>query len=138
MNWSYLLTGFDGRIGRRDFWAGFAVLLGVELICHLAAYRIGGDRLGAIVDLAFIYFWFALFIKRANDRDLPTWLVGSFFALAFAMDFLVVVAMGLVSRLMLVFLVPYLVLALVLLVELGLRPGTPGRNRFGPDPAGRR
>lgn len=137
MNWFYLYTSFDGRIGRLPFWMGFIGLLGVELLFHFQAYRIEGDRLSAIVDLAFTYPWFALFAKRAHDRNFPIFVVGAFFALAFGMDFLVIVFGGEPHALMLLLLALYLVLGLVLLVELGFRAGTPGANPFGPDPSAR-
>lgn len=134
MNWRYLLTEFDGRISRQPFWMGFAVLTAAEIACHLAAREIEGGRLSAIVDLAFIYPEYALFIKRAHDRNMPPFIIGVFFALAFAMDFLIVLGAGEDSPVLLPLLVPYFALLLVFLVELGMRPGTPGDNRFGPDP----
>ena len=45
----------------------------------LVAEQIQGDRLSAIVDLAFTYPEFAIALKRAHDRDLPVWLLIIFF-----------------------------------------------------------
>jgi uncharacterized membrane protein YhaH (DUF805 family) len=138
LDWAYLFTRFDGRIARRPFWIAFLALLGVEIAAQILAYAIQGDRLGAIVDLAFTYPEFALFAKRAHDRNLPTWLVGGFFAISVLMNFLVVVGwrgnMDELDPLTLIILVPWFILAVALLVELGFRRGTQGPNRHGPDP----
>jgi len=105
------------------------------------ATRIEGERLSAIVDLAFIYPEFALFTKRAHDRNMPTRLIGAFFAISAFIDFLVIVGLGGANKAstpMLVVMVPWTIFALALLVELGMRRGTSGPNRYGPDPlAGR-
>ena len=55
------------------------------LACY-AAQQIEGDKLNAIVDLAFNYPEFAIAAKRANDRDLPLWLIAVFFAASVLLD----------------------------------------------------
>ena len=55
MDWAYLLNSFDGRIGRKTFWIAMAVVTVAEIIGHIFAEEIQGDRLSAIVDLAFTY-----------------------------------------------------------------------------------
>jgi len=138
IDWTYLFTRFDGRIARRPFWIALLTLLGVEIAAQMLAYQIEGDRLGAIVDLAFTYPEFALLVKRAHDRNLPTWLVAGFFALSVLMNFLVVLGwrsnMDELDPVTLIILVPWFVVAVALLVELGFRRGTQGPNRYGPDP----
>ena len=138
LDWVQLFTRFDGRISRRPFWTAFLALLAVEIIGQMLAYQIEGDRLGAIVDLAFTYPEFALFTKRAHDRDMPTWLVGIFFAMSVLMNFLVVVGwsgkMDEPDPFTLIILVPWLIFAIALLIDLGFRRGTSGPNRYGPDP----
>jgi len=138
MDWAFLFNTFEGRIARQTFWIGFAVLLVAELLAHFLAEEIQGDRLSAIVDLAFAYPEFALCIKRAYDRNLPLWLLIAFFAASALLDFLTVLEMAGTddqpSLLSVVFALPFTALGLVLLVELGFRRGTVGPNPHGPDP----
>jgi uncharacterized membrane protein YhaH (DUF805 family) len=138
MNWAYLLNGFHGRIGRQTFWIAMAVLTVTELICHFVAEQIQGDRLSAIIDLAFTYPEFAVAIKRAHDRDLPVWLLGIFFGAGAMLDLFTVLGLAgsdeAPSMLSLAIAVPFTVFGLALLVELGFRRGTVGPNQYGPDP----
>ena len=122
-----------------------AVLAVVETIGQTVAHRIEGDRLGSIVDLGFSYAEFALTLKRAHDRDLPTWLVAALFVASVILDFLTVIGvnteLGDLSSpnpIAVLLTLPMTALSVVLLVDLGFRRGTKGLNRFGPDPlAGR-
>jgi uncharacterized membrane protein YhaH (DUF805 family) len=138
MNWVYLLTSFEGRIGRQTFWIGIAVLLVAEITAHLAAEALQGDRLSAIVDLAFTYPEFAISAKRANDRDLPIWILIVFFGGGALLDLLTVLNLTgsteQPSVLSLFIAVPFTVLLVALIIELGFRRGTIGPNRYGPDP----
>jgi len=140
MNWLSLFNTFDGRIGRKTFWIAIAVLFVAELFGHLLAEQIEGDRLSAIVDLAFTYPEFAVAIKRAHDRNLPVWLLIVFFAAGAVLDTLTVLELTGTeeepSLLSLGIALPFTVLGLALLVELGFRKGTPGPNQYGPDPLG--
>ncbi|HTZ03935.1 MAG TPA: DUF805 domain-containing protein [Xanthobacteraceae bacterium] len=140
MDWAYLYNTFEGRISRQTFWIGVVVLLVAELVAHVLAEEIQGDRLSAIVDLAFAYPEFALCLKRAHDRNLPLWLLIAFFFASALLDFLTVLEMtgtddqpNLAS---IAIALPFTVLALVLLVELGFRRGTVGPNQYGADPLG--
>jgi len=138
MDWAYLLKGFHGRIGRQTFWIAMGVLIVVELFAHVAAEAIQGDRLSAIVDLAFTYPEFAIAVKRAHDRNLPLWLLIAFFGAGALLDLLTVLQLTGTdeepSLLSLVIALPFTVLGLALLVELGFRRGTIGANQYGPDP----
>jgi len=138
MDWFYLLNSFDGRISRQTFWIGIAVLLVAEIAAHLAAEAIQSDRLSAIVDLAFTYPEFAIAAKRAHDRDLPIWILIVFFGGGAVLDLLTVLDLTgsteQPSVLSLFIAVPFTVLLVALMIELGLRRGTIGPNRFGPDP----
>ena len=138
MDWAYLFNTFHGRIGRQTFWIGMAILAVAEIFSHLVAEQIQGDRLSAIVDLAFTYPEFAVAIKRAHDRPLPVWLLGAFFGASALLDLLTVLGLDgsdeAPSMLSLAIAVPFTVLGLALLIELGFRKGTVGPNQFGPDP----
>ncbi len=138
MDWVYLLNSFEGRIGRQTFWIAMVVIGIANVLVCLIAQEFGGERLSAIVDLAFTYPEFAVGAKRCHDRNLPLWLLGIFFAANAALDLLTVLGWGgtdeAPSILALTIAVPFTVLGLALLFELGFRRGTPGLNPYGPDP----
>ncbi len=138
MDWVYILNGFEGRIGRQTFWIAMAVVSIANVLLCLIAQEFGGERLSAIVDLAFTYPEFAVGAKRSHDRNLPLWLLGIFFAANAALDLLTVLGWTgtdeAPSMLAVVVAVPFTVLGLALLFELGFRRGTPGPNPYGPDP----
>jgi uncharacterized membrane protein YhaH (DUF805 family) len=138
MDWAYLFNGFHGRIGRQTFWIAMGVLAVAELVCHFIADEFQGERLGAIVDLAFTYPEFAVSLKRAHDRNLPVWLLYIFFGAGALLDLFTVLDLAgsdeAPSMLSLAIAVPFSVFGLALLVELGFRRGTVGLNPNGPDP----
>jgi uncharacterized membrane protein YhaH (DUF805 family) len=138
MDWAYLLNSFEGRISRKTFWTGMAVLITAEILAHLVAQSLQGDRLSAIVDLAFTYPEFAIAAKRAHDRDLPIWILIVFFGGGAVLDLLTVLELAgsteQPSVLSLFIAVPFTVLLMALLIELGFRRGTIGPNQYGPDP----
>jgi uncharacterized membrane protein YhaH (DUF805 family) len=138
MDWRYLLDAFHGRIGRQTFWIALGAVLAANVVACYVAQQIGGDKLNAVVDLVFTYPEFAIAVKRGNDRNMPLWPIAVFFAGSVLLDFLSV--LGLTgtdeepSTLSFAIAVPFTILGLGLLVELGFRKGTPGPNRHGPDP----
>jgi uncharacterized membrane protein YhaH (DUF805 family) len=138
MDWAYLFNSFDGRIGRRTFWIAMAVITVAELFAHALAQQFDGDRLSAILDLAFTYPEFAVAAKRGNDRNMSLWLLGAFFGAGALLDFLTVVGWAGTdeepSLASLAIAIPFMLFGLALLVELGFRKGTTGPNRYGPDP----
>ncbi len=138
MDWAYLLNGFHGRIGRQTFWIAMGVVAAAEIVGHLIANQIEGDRLGAIIDLAFTYPEFAIAVKRGHDRNLPVWLLGVFFGAGALLDLITVLGLAGTddepSMVSLAIAVPFTVVGLALLVELGFRRGTVGPNQYGPDP----
>ncbi len=138
MDWLYLFNGFHGRISRQGFWIGFAVLLVAELAAHFVTEELQGDRLSAIVDLAFTYPELAVAVKRGHDRNLPLWLIGAFFAASALLDLLTVLGWAGTadepSAASLLVALPFTIFGIALLVELGFRRGTVGPNQYGPDP----
>ena len=138
MDWTYLFNSFDGRISRQTFWTAMVVLLIAEILAHIIAEAIQGDRLSAIVDLAFTYPEFAIAAKRGHDREMPLWLLIIFFGAGAVLDLLTVLELSGTdeepSMLSIFIAVPFTVLGLALLVELGFRRGTVGPNQYGPDP----
>jgi uncharacterized membrane protein YhaH (DUF805 family) len=138
MDWVYLLSSFEGRISRKTFWIAIAALIAAELAGYLIAQALQGDRLSAIVDLAFVYPEFAIAAKRAHDRDLPIWILIIFFGGGAVLDLLTVLELSggtdQPSLMSLMIAVPFTVLLVALLIELGFRRGTIGPNQYGPDP----
>lgn len=127
MDWKYILTSFSGRLNRQPFWLGLVLVIVVELVVFYAvsslfgtftptdvpgAYGMQFSPIGwvimAILYIAVLWAGLALQIKRWHDRDKSGWWV-------------------------LISLVP-LVGAIWVIVECGFLAGTPGQNRFGPDP----
>lgn len=118
MDWTYLLTSFNGRINRAKFWAGIGVFILIGIVALILDAILGtrfntgsGAQVGIIsslAGLASIYFAIALYAKRWHDRDKSGWwtLIG---------------------------LVP-VIGGIWLLVELGFLEGTRGANQYGPDP----
>jgi uncharacterized membrane protein YhaH (DUF805 family) len=138
MNWLYILDGFHGRISRQTFWIAMGTVLLANVVVCYAAQQIQGDQLNAIADLAFTYPEFAIAVKRANDRNLPLWLLGIFFAASVLLDLFSVLGWAgtdeAPSTLAIAVSVPFTILGLALLIELGFRKGTPGPNPHGADP----
>ena len=138
MDWAFLFNNFEGRIGRQTFWFAMGALLVAEIFGHILAEEIQGDRLSAIVDLAYTYPEFAVAVKRAYDRNMPLWLLIVFFGASAVLDLLTVLQWTGTedepSLLTLLIALPFTVLGLALLVELGFRRGTIGPNQYGPDP----
>jgi uncharacterized membrane protein YhaH (DUF805 family) len=138
MNWVYLFTSVEGRISRQPFWIACAALAAAEVLGQWLAQQIEGDRLGIVVDLAFTYPEFTLAVKRANDRNVPTYVIGVFFGVAVVINFFMLMGWagqaGDQNPVFVVVMYAWAVFALALIVELGFRRGTVGPNRFGPDP----
>ncbi len=115
MDWKYLLTSFDGRINRAKFWAAVGVMIAASIVAAiidgllgLSIGQSGLGILGAIVSLVSIYIGAAVYAKRWHDRDKSGWWT-------------------------LIVLVPFIG-GIWLLVECGFLQGTPGPNKYGPDP----
>jgi len=116
MDWNHLYTNFDGRISRQPFWIGTLVLWAASIALLILAGIIVGSASTAmmliqlVIGLAFLVPSLAVAVKRFHDRDKSGWWV-------------------------LIIFIP-LIGFIWYLVELGFLPGTPGPNRFGPDPLG--
>jgi uncharacterized membrane protein YhaH (DUF805 family) len=141
MDWVYLLNSFHGRIGRQTFWIAMsAVVVANVAACYLAE-KIDGERLSAIVDVAFTYPQFAIAAKRGHDCGLPVWVLGIFFAVNAVLDLLVVLGLAGTnqepSAILLTLELPFMVVLIALLIELGCRKGPAGPNQYGPDPLGK-
>jgi uncharacterized membrane protein YhaH (DUF805 family) len=115
MDWRQFLFSFQGRVGRQQYWV--MVLLSVPFI--LAAAIINGglrrdpaETPGVLVLLPMLWAAVAVTIKRWHDRSKSGWWI-------------------------LINLIP-VVGDIWSLIENGFLKGTPGENRFGPDPLERK
>ncbi len=79
-------------------------------------------------------------MKRAHDRNMPLVFLIAFFGASAVLDLLTVLEMTGTdeepSSVSVLIAVPFSILALFLLVELGFRKGVDGPNQYGPDPLG--
>lgn len=139
MNFSYLFTSLDGRINRKPYWLSALLLLAVSLVSQLVVYGIAGMQIMMIFGLIFMWPSFALAVKRAHDRNRPTWLVAIFFCILLIISFMQIAGIhetdageqsGAFTAISLVF----LVFAIYSFIDWGLLRGTKGPNQYGPDP----
>jgi len=114
MDWKYLFTSLEGRIGRQNFWTGVLVMIAGSIIAAVLDSIIGTRTetgigiIGIIYGIAMIYPGIMLYAKRWHDRGKSGWwtLIG---------------------------LIP-IIGSIWIFVELGLLKGTEGPNQYGPDP----
>lgn len=107
----WMMTSFDGRTGRRDYWVrGILPIFIFTLIAGviLGTSGFSQEQVSGLTSLIFLIPNLAVGAKRCHDRDRTGWF-------------------------MLIGLIP-IIGWLWLLVELGFLRGTVGGNRFGPDP----
>jgi uncharacterized membrane protein YhaH (DUF805 family) len=141
MNPLALFTRVEGRIPRQVYWLGILAITVIGLpTIGLAAY-LGGGTAGAIANLFFLWCGFALSAKRAQDRGKHYLFVAAYFALlAFVTNVSASQSkmMGRMasepSPLLIVVSLLFIAYVIFLFIELGLRRGTVGPNRYGPDP----
>lgn len=148
MDWKTLFLTADGRIGKRDFWIGFAILFVAGLVLGMI------PLLGQIVSIALIYPWVCVYSKRLHDMGKTGWLVLApvgvmvvAFIIAFMMGGAALMGAGMAGSdaaagtaamagmggAALVILLACLA-NLAFLLWVGLSNGDPGENRFGPPP----
>ena len=103
MDWKFLYTSFEGRIGRQQWWLGSIALVVVAIILYIIVMPViglsmmgGFDPAGGpgammgmmrkaafahlVLTAIFAYPVTALMRKRLNDRDRPAWFVYVFWA----------------------------------------------------------
>jgi uncharacterized membrane protein YhaH (DUF805 family) len=131
IDWRYLYTSFEGRIPRSDYWIAAIAMGVVSLIVQMVIGAIS-TALAALVSLVFLYPAYALMVKRGHDRDRPDVIAQAFIGAIALMTIIALVPFLNLLALPLSFIV--LIAAIALFVDYGLMPGTPGPNRFGPQP----
>jgi uncharacterized membrane protein YhaH (DUF805 family) len=114
MDWAYIFANFQGRLNRKPFWIATLVLWLVSVGVTLVASLLFGSQstattfLQGVVGLVLLIPSLAVAVKRYHDRDKSGWWI-------------------------LILFIPIIGL-IWYIVELGFLPGTPGPNRYGPDP----
>jgi uncharacterized membrane protein YhaH (DUF805 family) len=155
MIWLRMLFGFKGRINRLQYWGGgvlmnvlAAVVMGM-IGAPLLNAKSEGEVIASLAGLGLVMFplsivslWasLALTVKRLHDRGRTGWI-----SLLLFLPGLVMFATGFSRGLagaapdptsMLPVLGIGLAIGAYFLVDLGLLPGAPGVNRYGPPPGG--
>ena len=151
MDWKTLFLTADGRIGRRDFWIGFAVIFAASVVANMVPV------LGQIVGLLLIWPQVCIHAKRLHDMGRTAWLMLLPFAvMVVAMSVAVAtVGVSLFSAAMLSHAGSdaaaagtamaglgavwgaaglCMLVGVAFLLWVGLTPGQPGENVYGPEP----
>jgi uncharacterized membrane protein YhaH (DUF805 family) len=108
---SQLLFTFEGRIGRKAYWFAVVVLFAAGLAATIfdrILFGTANSVVSLVVALVSFVASIAVAVKRWHDRDKSGWWV-------------LIVFVPLIGWIWVV-------------VENGFLRGTPGSNRFGPDP----
>lgn len=138
MDWNYLYASFSGRLNRKPYWIAAIVLSIAGIVLQLLVTFLLGQLAGFVVGVIFLYPSFALTVKRAHDRNRPTWLIGAFFVLMVLITLLTPPDIEQMeaspSTPFLLAAVVWFVMSLFFLIDLGFLRGTVGPNRYGPDP----
>ena len=68
MNWQSFFLTADGRIGRKDFWLGYAILFAAGFVAGML------PLVGPLISLALIWPSVCIFAKRLHDAGRSGWL----------------------------------------------------------------
>jgi uncharacterized membrane protein YhaH (DUF805 family) len=144
MKWLHFFSNFKGRIGRETFWLSSIAVAAVEFIAVSIAAVLTVEWITDAVLVACLYPQLVIDVKRGHDRNIPMWPIGVFYAAAIARAILVrfgwlvtLPNQNMFSARSLASFVATMLLGIVaiaLVVELGFRKGTPGSNRYEPNP----
>ena len=141
MNPFNLFTSVDGRIPRQTFWLGIVAITVIGLPTIGLAAFLGGGTAGAIANLFFLWCGFALSAKRAQDRGRHYLFIAAYFGLLALLTNVSASQTKMMGRmaaepspLLIVLSLLFIAYVIFLFIELGLRRGTIGSNRYGPDP----
>lgn len=167
VNWKDLFLSMEGRTTRMPYWIACFIIIVAEAFIYVPVSMVFGVSFSElwsinpeplspnvvfvdlIVLLVVLYPTLAITIKRLHDRNRTGWWAGLIVASLFL--FYLFELMGISSFpedesvpllpqqiAYLCFLGGFLLLALWLLTETLFLSGTPGTNRYGPDPLQRR
>jgi uncharacterized membrane protein YhaH (DUF805 family) len=150
MDFKHLLTGFDGRIGRKQFWIGILCIVVVSLILLFVLAAILPSSLASVVGMLIVlYPAAAIYAKRLQDRNKPItpwlWILlvpGIVYSImsALGIGFTEMQIPGQPPAMVPSGMIGYAATTVVsliglwALIELGFLKGTDGPNEFGADP----
>ena len=152
MKWIGFFANFDGRISRKRFWLALIAIFVIQIViaaiaaatAEQMANEAAGDMAMDIVLFIFLYPQFVISVKRGHDRNISTWVISAAYILLALFDTLRFAGwlrtnpnqntFSTANLMSFAFIVIVGVVSLALLIELGFRRGTPGPNRYGPDP----
>jgi uncharacterized membrane protein YhaH (DUF805 family) len=139
MDFAYLFTSIEGRINRKPYWLAALLLLVVALVVQGIVYYVAGMQVMQIVGLLFIWPGFALAVKRAHDRNRPTWLVILLYVFVLLITLMQIAGLhetglGEPSAAFQAVSLIFLVFVIYAFIDWGLLKGTTGPNQYGPDP----
>jgi uncharacterized membrane protein YhaH (DUF805 family) len=149
-NWRLLFVEVQGRISRKGFWNGTLILLAVYLSIFVTLLAFWRDdflaepsalwirRLTFGTDVLLAWPAFAVTAKRQHDRGQRPWLAWTGLVTTLGYSALELAGytetaaglttLGMAALSLMVIFVVFVV------IELGIRKGTPGVNAYGPDP----
>ncbi|WP_114194778.1 DUF805 domain-containing protein [Edaphovirga cremea] len=124
---------FRGRIGRRDFWIWMISWLILMSGAFLAADRQWLEiKSAAFFIVVLMWPTAAVFVKRLHDRNRSAWwallIVLAWMLAAGNWQMLPTIAQWSIGRL-----IPAII-TVMMVIDCGAFVGTPGNNRYGPEP----
>ncbi len=143
MSMTQLLFSFQGRLNRKPYWMTAIATMLIIIVLLLFAlilirehrFEFAGLTLVLLVILYIPLIWIGLAIgaKRLHDRDKSAWWLLVFYA---APGILSTAGNRLEDVGFIILHVISFAISVWAFVELGCLRGTPGPNRYGPDPLG--
>ena len=138
---------FTGRAPRAEYWWFYLGTMIVSIPVAILDKAIGETgALSAVYNLAILLPWLGVSVRRLHDTDRSGWWLFLFFVpflvAGFVIGFFAAGArlggsdpnpFNSMGGLMIASIIALIIIALVLIIFMIL-PGTPGSNRYGPDP----
>jgi uncharacterized membrane protein YhaH (DUF805 family) len=142
LNWPRLLLSSSGRIDRASWWIASCALIVVGAIVlkliDIVAATFSAVSIGIVLMMLFVlllYCLLAVGVKRLHDRNKRGWWVFLFLLVPIVLAFTIgELAPDLGPELAWTGAAIALILGVWALIELGIRSGTAGPNRYGPAP----
>ena len=146
MDWKTLLFGFDGRIGRKQWWLAMVLLVamsvGLSMLVNPHAWFGSGIARTTVADtllsLSFLIPETAVSVKRFNDRGWPQWMPYGYSLMM--LTYLVLDHFGHIdlngspTHFSVALVLALAILTVAIIIDNGFLRGTRGANRHGPDP----
>lgn len=129
MSFSYLFFSFNGRIPRSSYWLG-SLGLSLAVLLIIAVAMVLNTELLLVLVLPVVFCGAALAVKRLHDRDRTGLWILVFYFVPGILDRIARVT----GDVDILFWLASFAIGVWALVELGFLRGTPGPNRYGPDP----